>query len=154
MRQGDRPQPKRKAGGKGRKKAAARKGTSRKSARKKGLSAASSLPNFIPFVTCLLVDRPPNGPDWVHEIKLDGWRVQARVEDGTPTIRTWNGHDYSSTFPEIASAARGLDNCIIDGEACAIDKYGVTNFRPPGSDEERQDGQADPLRIRPVVAAR
>ena len=44
---------------------------------KKGRSAAaSSLPDFIPFATCLLVDRPPNGPDWVHEIKLDGWRIQ------------------------------------------------------------------------------
>lgn len=64
----------------------------------------------------------------MHEIKLDGWRVQVRVEDGTATIRTRNGHDYSSTFPEIARAARGLDNCIIDGEACAIDKNGVTNF--------------------------
>jgi hypothetical protein len=44
-------------------------------------SAASSLPDFIPFATCLLVDRPPNGPDWVHEIKLDGWRIQMRVEE-------------------------------------------------------------------------
>jgi bifunctional non-homologous end joining protein LigD len=96
---------------------------------KKGQSATSSaLPDFIPFATCLLVDRPPNGPDWVHEIKLDGWRVQVRVEDGSATLRTRNGHDYSSTFPEIAKAARGFDNCIIDGEICAIGKDGVTDF--------------------------
>ena len=64
----------------------------------------------------------------MHEIKLDGWRVQVRVEDGSATIRTRNGHDYSSTFPEIARAARGLDNCIIDGEVCAVGKDGVTDF--------------------------
>jgi bifunctional non-homologous end joining protein LigD len=75
-----------------------------------------------------LVDRPPNGPDWVHEVKLDGWRVQVRVEDGTATIRTRNGHDYTSTFPEIAKAARGFDNCIIDGEIRAIVKNGLTDF--------------------------
>src|SRR5512134_3868314 len=62
---------------------------------RKQRSAGSSLPNFIPFATCLLVDRPPGGPDWVHEIKLDGWRIQVRVEDGTATLRTRNGHDYS-----------------------------------------------------------
>jgi bifunctional non-homologous end joining protein LigD len=95
---------------------------------KKGRSAAASFPEFIPFALCQLVDRPPNGPDWVQEIKLDGWRVQVRVEDGTATIRTRKGLDYTTTFPEIAKAARGLDNCIIDGEACAIDKNGVTNF--------------------------
>ena len=48
--------------------------------------SSATVPDFIPFATCLLVDRPPNGPDWVHEIKLDGWRLQVRVEDGTATL--------------------------------------------------------------------
>jgi bifunctional non-homologous end joining protein LigD len=97
----DRPRAKarRKAASKGRKKTAARKGAARKSARKKGRSAASPLPEFIPFATCLLVDRPPNRPDWIHEIRLDGWRLQIRVEEGAATLRTRNGHDYSHTFP-------------------------------------------------------
>jgi bifunctional non-homologous end joining protein LigD len=95
---------------------------------RKGRSAASPLPDFIPFATCLLVDRPPNGPDWVHEIKLDGWRLQIRVEDGTATLRTRNGHDYSSTFPELGRVARGFDNCIIDGEICFVPKDGITDF--------------------------
>jgi bifunctional non-homologous end joining protein LigD len=95
---------------------------------RKGRSAASSLPSFIPFATCLLVDRPPNGPDWVHEVKLDGWRIQIRVEDGTATLRTRNGHNYSSTFPELARIVRGFDNCIIDGEVCFVRKDGITDF--------------------------
>jgi bifunctional non-homologous end joining protein LigD len=94
----------------------------------KRVRRASSLPDFTPFALCQLVDRPPNGPDWVHEIKLDGWRVQVRVEDGRATIRTRKGLDYTSTFPEIAKAARGLDNCIIDGEICAVGRDGLTDF--------------------------
>jgi bifunctional non-homologous end joining protein LigD len=54
--------------------------------------------------------------------------VEVRVEDGKATIRTRNGHDYTSTFPRLAKAARGLDNCIIDGEICVIDKDGVSDF--------------------------
>jgi bifunctional non-homologous end joining protein LigD len=91
-------------------------------------SAGSALPDFIPFATCLLVEQPPNGPDWIHEIKLDGWRLQIRVEDGTAILRTRNGHDYSSTFPELARAARGFDNSIIDGEVCSVRKDGITDF--------------------------
>ena len=82
---GDRPRPKAQSRQQRPQEAASRKGAARKSARRKGGSAASTLPDFIPFATCLLVDRPPNGPDWVHEIKLDGWRIQIRVEDGSAT---------------------------------------------------------------------
>ena len=95
---------------------------------RKRRSAGSALPDFIPFATCLLVEQPPNGPDWVHEVKLDGWRLQIRVEDGTETLRTRNGHDYSHTFPELARVARGFDNCIIDGEMCLVRKDGITDF--------------------------
>jgi bifunctional non-homologous end joining protein LigD len=61
-------------------------------------------------------------------VKLDGWRVQVRVEDGRATIRTRKGLDYTGTFPEIAKAARGFDKCIIDGEICAVGKDGLTDF--------------------------
>ena len=64
----------------------------------------------------------------MHEIKLDGWRIQIRVEDGAATLRTRNGHDYSSTFPELARVSRGFDNCIIDGEVCSVRKDGISDF--------------------------
>jgi bifunctional non-homologous end joining protein LigD len=98
------------------------------SSARKRRSVGSVLPDFVPFATCLLVEQPPNGPDWVHEIKLDGWRLQIRVEDGTATLLTRNGHDYSRSFPELAHAARGFDNCIIDGEVCFVRKDGITDF--------------------------
>jgi bifunctional non-homologous end joining protein LigD len=91
-------------------------------------TAHSSLPDFIPPALCILVPQPPKSADWVHEIKLDGWRLQVRVEDGSATIRTRNGHDYTHIFPELARDARGLDDCILDGELCAIDANGITDF--------------------------
>lgn len=64
----------------------------------------------------------------MHEVKLDGWRLQIRVEDGTAILRTRNGHDYSSTFPQLTRTARGFDNCLIDGEVCFVRKDGITDF--------------------------
>src|SRR5688572_21388815 len=104
---------------------------------RKGRSAANVPPDFIPFATCLLVDSPPDGPDWVHEIKLDGWRVQVRVEDGAATPRTRNGHDYSHTFPELARIAqlRHRWRGLLGPEGRHHRLLG-----PSGSDERRQDG--------------
>jgi DNA ligase D-like protein (predicted ligase) len=75
-----------------------------------------------------MVPRPPNGPDWVHEIKLDGWRLQVRVEDGSAKLSSRKAIDYTGTFPELAKAGRGFDNCIIDGEICSVTKEGLTDF--------------------------
>ncbi len=102
-----------------------RSGASRQ---KRGQSPADSLPDFIPFALCALVPRPPNGPDRVHEIKLDGWRLQVRIEDGRATLKTRNANDYTSTFPEMARAAHGFDNCIFEGEICSVGKDGIADF--------------------------
>jgi bifunctional non-homologous end joining protein LigD len=64
----------------------------------------------------------------VHEVKFDGWRIQIRVEDGTAELLTRNGFDWTKKFPALAKEARGLDNCIIDGELCAIDAGGLPDF--------------------------
>ena len=64
----------------------------------------------------------------MHEVKLDGWRLQVRADDGTAALRTRKGLDYSHVFPELAKAARGFDNCIIDGEICFVRKDGITDF--------------------------
>ena len=123
--QGDRARPKTKRWAT--KKSAQKRGPGRPSARQQRM-VASSLPEFVPFALCQLVDRPPTGVEWVHEVKLDGWRLQVRVEDGEAVIRTRNGLNYTKTFPWLAKAARGFDNCILDGEICAVDRDGLTNF--------------------------
>jgi bifunctional non-homologous end joining protein LigD len=51
-----------------------------------------------------------------------------RVDDGRATLRTRKGLDHTHVFPELAKAARGFDNCIIDGEICFVRKDGITDF--------------------------
>jgi len=89
---------------------------------------ASTLPNFIAPQLATLVERPPSGADWVHEIKFDGYRVQMRVAGGKVVLRTRKGLDWTAKFPAIAKAGEALPDCIIDGEVVALDKKGAPHF--------------------------
>ncbi|MDB5416439.1 MAG: ligD [Rubritepida sp.] len=88
----------------------------------------ASIPDFVPPELCLLVATPPAGPDWVHELKLDGYRLQLRVQGGKPILRTRTGLDWTERFPAIAQAAAGLPDGLFDGEAVALDEEGQPNF--------------------------
>ena len=98
-------------------------GNARGKAKKK-----SAMPRFIEPQLCKDAERPPKGPGWVHEIKLDGYRMQIRVEDGKATMLTRKGLDWTAKFRDIAEAARGLDDAIIDGEAVALNDRGIPEF--------------------------
>ncbi len=88
----------------------------------------SKMPQFIAPQLCKPVNRPPGGREWVHEIKLDGYRMQLRVVDGQATMRTRKGLDWTSRFSAIAGAAKELADCIIDGEVVALDHNGAPDF--------------------------
>ena len=87
-----------------------------------------TLPPFIEPQLATLVDHPPASAGWVHEIKLDGYRLQVRVEHGKARLLTRSGLDWTAKFPEIAAAARPLPDCIIDGEVVALDAHRVPSF--------------------------
>jgi bifunctional non-homologous end joining protein LigD len=87
-----------------------------------------SMPNFIPPQLCKSVSRPPVGAEWVHEVKLDGYRMQLRVEEGATVMRTRKGLDWTAKFAAIADAARSLSDCIVDGEVVALDHNGAPDF--------------------------
>jgi ATP-dependent DNA ligase len=78
-------------------------------------------------------DKPPTGPEWVHEIKHDGYRLMARRDPIAVGIRllTRNGHDRAPRYPLIVDAVKALKvrSCLIDGEAVACDKNGVAVFK-------------------------
>ena len=80
-------------------------------AKRRRSAAGSALPEFIPFALCLLVEQPANGPDCVHEVKLDGWRVQARGEDGKATLRTRKGLDLEFDAGTCSSTGRSDPPC-------------------------------------------
>jgi bifunctional non-homologous end joining protein LigD len=65
---------------------------------------------------------------WVHEVKFDGYRVELRIHEGTVTLRTRKGLDWSAKFGAIAREAASLPNSIIDGEIVAHDENGAPNF--------------------------
>jgi len=87
-----------------------------------------AMPDFIEPQLTKLVDRAPSEPGWVHEIKLDGYRLQLRVEDGKATLKTRKGLDWTKKFQAIAEIAEQLPDCMIDGEACALDHTGAPDF--------------------------
>lgn len=91
-------------------------------------AAASAMPDFIPPELCLSVDRPPSGVGWAHEIKFDGYRLQLRIEGGKATLKTRKGLDWTHRFQATADAAKGWPDCILDGEAVALDENGHPSF--------------------------
>jgi bifunctional non-homologous end joining protein LigD len=74
------------------------------------------------------VDEPPNGQNWAHEVKFDGYRIQARIEKGRVQLKTRKGLDWTDRFPEIARACAVLPDGLIDGEICALNAQGASDF--------------------------
>ncbi|MDB5496205.1 MAG: ATP-dependent ligase [Phenylobacterium sp.] len=89
---------------------------------------AAALPGFVPPQLAKSVDRPPQGSGWGHEIKFDGYRLQLRVENGHATLKTRAGLDWTAKFNQISQEAESLPDCLIDGEACALDANGAPDF--------------------------
>ena len=87
------------------------------------------MPDFVEPELCKLVDRPPSGPGWGHEIKFDGYRMQLRVEGGKAALRTRKGLDWTARFPEIAADAEALPDGLLDGEIVALDAQGRRTSR-------------------------
>lgn len=88
------------------------------------------LPDFVPPALAALVDTPPPGEVWIHEVKYDGYRLEARIADGTVQLLTRGGLDWTARFPAIAKALKGLKlgSALIDGEVVVETQRGVTSF--------------------------
>jgi bifunctional non-homologous end joining protein LigD len=87
-----------------------------------------AMPKFVEPQLAKLVERAPSGHGWAHEVKFDGYRLQLRVEDGQATLRTRKGLDWTDKFAAIATAAKKLPDCMLDGEAVALNKEGAPDF--------------------------
>jgi bifunctional non-homologous end joining protein LigD len=100
-----------------------------------------SLPEFIEPQLAKVVERPPAGAGYAHEIKFDGYRVQVRVQNRKAQIRTRTGLDWTSKFAAVVKAARALPDGIYDGEICALDDDNLPSFARLQAElsEERSD---------------
>jgi bifunctional non-homologous end joining protein LigD len=99
-----------------------------KSSSRRASKTVTAIPDFIPPQLCETVDRPPSSAEWGHEIKLDGYRLQMRVQDGKATLKTRKGLDWSAKFPGIVKAVADFPDGIIEGEAVALDAHGEPDF--------------------------
>jgi bifunctional non-homologous end joining protein LigD len=111
-----------------RRSAAAAKKRDKKSAGKSKHGAA--LPDFVPPSLATLRSTAPSGEGWVHEIKFDGYRIQARLDHGEVRLLTRKGLDWTQKFPNIAAAVAKLParTALLDGEVVVEDENGISSF--------------------------
>ena len=89
------------------------------------------IPGFVEPMLAALAKSPPGGDRWLHEIKFDGYRLQARIESGRATLWTRGGLDWTEKFagavPEFLSALP-VRNALLDGELVVENASGVSEF--------------------------
>jgi bifunctional non-homologous end joining protein LigD len=96
----------------------------------KGATAAP-LPDFIEPSLATLVAAPPVGKRWIHEVKFDGYRLQARIEAGRVKLLTRSGLDWTKKFGKpVVEALQGLPigTALIDGELVVENGAGASDF--------------------------
>src|ERR1700687_1951941 len=104
------------------------------SMRMKPSSAPKSFPKtdaaFIEPMECLAVPKIPEGPLWVYEVKLDGYRaVGVNPKQGKPALYSRRGKSFDRKFPDVSKALACLPRgMVIDGEIVALDDAGRPDF--------------------------
>jgi len=105
---------------------------------------AAPLPDFVEPALATLVSKAPSGSRWVHEIKFDGYRLQARLEGGRVRLLTRAGLDWTAKFgkPLVAAlAALAAETALIDGELVVETDAGASDFSALQAD--LSDGRTD-----------
>jgi bifunctional non-homologous end joining protein LigD len=89
------------------------------------------MPEFVPPQLAMLLDKPPEGNEWLHELKFDGYRLLCHLNRGHVRFWTRNHKDWTDKFPNVGRAVKSLPltSAILDGEVVAIDASGRTSFQ-------------------------
>lgn len=90
-----------------------------------------SLPDDLSPQLCTLMDKPPRGEQWLHEIKFDGYRLLCRSAGKKVELITRGKQDWTLRFRPIADAIAALPHrsLILDGEAVVLDQAGRSSFQ-------------------------
>src|SRR5690348_4001260 len=93
-------------------------------------SRAAGLPDWIPPQLTQLVDAAPDGDQWLHELKYDGYRMHARLDRGAVQLLTRTGLDWTHKYPAIVAAVASIParQAYLDGELCGVRPDGTTSF--------------------------
>src|SRR5262245_14455564 len=97
---------------------------------KRPMAGSAPLPDFVPLCLATLSETAPDGADWVHEIKFDGYRIQARLDHGEVRLLTRKALDWAQKFPRVAKAVKALParQALLDGEIISETESGVSSF--------------------------
>jgi len=90
----------------------------------------NALPSFVPPQLSQLVKVPPEGDAWAHEVKYDGYRLQARLAGREVKLLTRTGLDWTDRYPATAKETSSIRarNAYLEGELCAVRPDGTTSF--------------------------
>jgi bifunctional non-homologous end joining protein LigD len=104
------------------------------------------LPSFIEPSLALLVEKPPTGPQWVHEIKFDGYRIQTRIDGKDVRVLTRKALGWTSVFQPLRrhSGHSTPAKALPDGKIVSEDEKGVPHFSNLQAD--LKSGRRDRLR--------
>lgn len=96
------------------------------------LALPRAVPRSLAPQLCTLVPAPPDGAEWIHEIKYDGWRLLARKQGKRVRLFTRGGHEWSARLPRLTAAIAALNagSAWLDGELVYLDDDGVSRFEP------------------------
>ncbi|SIT53177.1 hypothetical protein BQ8794_100068 [Mesorhizobium prunaredense] len=85
---------------------------------------------FIPPLIPTLVEKPPEGEGWIHEVKFDGYRSPMIIDAGGVRICTRRGVDWTAKYRDLAKAAGELklETAVIDGEIIVTNEAGLSDF--------------------------
>jgi len=88
------------------------------------------MPHNIQPMLATQVKEPFDHPDWVFEVKWDGYRAVAEIRDGKVSLYSRNGIPFEKKFSPILDALRKFgDEAILDGEIVVVDDQGVPDFQ-------------------------
>jgi bifunctional non-homologous end joining protein LigD len=89
------------------------------------------MPEFIPPQLATLHDKPPEGNQWLHELKFDGYRMLCHVNRGSFRFWSRNKKDWTHKFPRLGKAILDFPatSAILDGEVVAVDAKGRASFQ-------------------------
>src|SRR5258708_19713330 len=91
------------------------------------------LPPFVPPQLSQAVEKPPSGPQWLHEIKLDGYRMAARIDNGRAQLLTRTGLDWTAKYPSVIAALANLKvkTAYLDADLSALPPPRLPTFPHP-----------------------
>ncbi len=93
-------------------------------------AVAGKMPAAIHPMLATLTDQPFENPDWLFEIKWDGYRAVSLIEAGRLRLLSRHQNDFTAQFPELGElpGAVHADTAILDGEIVALDARGRSSF--------------------------